>query len=639
MAGTPQRPLRSRVPALILGAVGLFAFASSVAAQTPLVANGDFADGVSGWSGVRAQLTAEGDAARVTAKQAGWVAAESQWWHGGTVTPGASYRLDLGVLENDPRVETLTARIEFLDAQGGSAGELSVPPAAISSDAPGFRPLTFEAVAPAGSMHVRVVVEASVDAPGASFLIDGVTITQVGAAPAVTPTVQPSPEPTPTATPRATATPRTSATPARTATPSPPAMPIGPELRNASFEDGDAGWKASRGWVDAGPGGSLLLHADGASTAWMEQAVTVTPGRWYEASALLAPVEGVRAGWVRVAWYASTDASGSQMATDDSEVVGGNGLAIVVASGTTVSTGAVQAPAGARSAKVRVLVQPSSGSGAALAVDDVTFEETAPPAAPTATPTPVATPATLAAVTPSATPPAGGTRTAPPRTPAPVAPSVVASAEGQDALRITEVLADAVQPGRDAEYEWVELTNLGGAVVDLGGMVLRDADGATALSALAVAPGASVVLAGALAEVDADARLDGPIGNGLGNEADRLELVDAAGVVVDTVEWGSGTDLLPEAGESVQRWFDGSGEILGAGVGTPSPGVHAPLLTPSTSTGEVVDGPPEDDREPVAAAAAVTADGPDITAWTLLIAVGSGVLGGVVSHRAWGRRG
>ena len=201
-------------------------------------------------------------------------------------------------------------------------------------------------------------------------------------------------------------------------------------------------------------------------------------------------------------------------------------------------------------------------------------------------------------------------------------------------MRITELLPDPIQPGRDADYEWVELTNLGSTPVDIEGMALRDGQASTPLPSAVVPPGASLVIAGASAEVDSDVRLDGAIGNGLGNDGDRLELVDAAGEVIDVVAYGAGSALLPAPGQTVQRWFEASAALVGEGVGPASPGVHAPLATP-TEAPQVSLGlaPSGDDGDKSGGAPGSGGGGADQLTWMLLLAVGGGAVGGAAIQR------
>ncbi len=645
MDGPPQRPLRRfRVPALVLSVVCLVALVGTVAAQTGFLTNGNFEAGTSGWMTagdlvISADTSVGGtdgpSALQVVAGAAGVYQVRSEYWLSPSVTPGAAYGLEAWIRDNDPGVRVALG-LDFLDGSGTLlTQELSVP---TSLDSPDFQRLMVQRIAPPGSVYARVAFEGTFDDAGATFAVDGVVLAQVGAAPTEEPTQQPPPPPPPAP---ATATPKVSPTPRPTATPKPVRLPIGPFLRIAEGGDLVAPWEVTRGRLELAPGAAgLLLSADGGSTVWVEQAVTVIPGAWYQATARLVPLEGVRSAWVRIAWYASADASGSQMETDDSEVVTGDGVRAIVVAGGLVGTGAVQAPDEARSAKVRILLQPEGAAGAAVIIDGVAFDPAEPPEA-TPSPTPTTTPAPTAAPTgtPSGTPAAAADASPAPAVLSPTVSPAVLSAQG--AFRITEVMPDPPQSGRDADYEWVELTNLGEVEATLQGMALRDAHASTALPPTVVPSGASIVVAGRLAEVDADVRLDGPIGNGLGNDGDRIELVDAAGRVVDAFDYGEGTDLSPRPGESIQRWFDGSSQLAGADVGTPSPGVHAPLVSVVEAPSNIASGvAPVDDADTDQGTDAVVTreDDADLSAWVLLLAVGGGAFGGMVVQRIGQRR-
>ncbi len=664
----PQRPQpRIRVPAPFLGlvAVGCVAvmalLAGRASAQAGFLTNGDFEGGTDGWvatagGSFEVDSTAGGvqgpSAGRLTAAESAHVELRSLWWLSPRILPGGGYALEGWVLDDDPGI-TVSLAIEFLDGDGTLLHSESSPP--LSGDDASYRRVSVEYVAPAGSAYARAVFEANADAPGATFAVDGVVLVQsVAPPPTEVPTLQPPPQtptPTPTATsapatptktptPTATKTPGPTSTPATAASSSATPRPVGASLWNSSFDAGAEGWDSTRGWAEVAlvpglPPPTLVLHAESASSAWVEQAVQVTPGQWYEATAILAPVDGVRAAWVRIAWYASADGSGSQIETDDSGSVGATGAASMRAGGSRVGTGPVRAPSRASSARIRILVQPLDAGGASLAIDDVTFARSTAPAP---TPTATSTTTTSTTTTPGSTgtPPTTATGAGGRSGRGPSA-GVVASTDvaRQAWVRITEVLPDPVQPDRDAEYEWVELTNVGDEPVDIAGMWLRDGQGETVLPSLIIPAGASAVVAGRRAEVDADLRIEGAIGNGLGNDGDRLELLDAAGAAVDLVAWGSGTGLLPRAGEAVQRWFDRDGLLAGEAVGPATPGVHAPLAageaagTPSGASGtgdaDAAKGSAED--------AARASSTPDRLAWVLLLAVGGGAVGGAAIQR------
>ncbi|MEX2373264.1 MAG: lamin tail domain-containing protein, partial [Dehalococcoidia bacterium] len=633
-----------------LGAAALLLGASLPAATAAsLVPNGDFEAGLVGWVvssngavevGETAGAPAGPHAAHVSALLDGpsLVVLHST----STSVPvggGATYRLDASVRNDDEGVLSVGLLLAFLDAGGDVLDEASG--AHLHGRDPAFRPLAIEAQAPPGAAYARISVTGQATAAGATFTVDGVSLVEVAPAPPSTPT------PTSTATP--TPAPQTTpvATPAATPAASTVVLPV---LRNASFEAGVDEWDIQRGHANVaaaigdGFGQSLVLAPTGMGTAWVQQLVQVWPGRWYEAGAVLAPLRGVAAGWVRIAWYASADGSGPQIATRDSPTISSAGTNAIARAYEALAPGAVQAPPDALTARVRILLQPATPD-AALAIDDVTFVEAAPPPAATPTPTATSTATPSATAAPSATPaapaapsstPAAAASGAPPVAPvsgvavtASVSPEGVDVPPGQEWLRITEVMPDPPQPGRDADYEWVEITNLGSAEVTLEGMTLRDPQASTPLPAVLLRSGEALVAAGALAEVGTGVRLGGPIGNGLGNTGDTLYLVDAVGTVIDALAYGdAGGADAPGPGEALHRWFDAAGHERGSAAGPPTPGVYtehgdAPAALDAT---DAADAEPEATWVVVSAvdADAASADLGDRTTWLLLLGAGVG---------------
>lgn len=585
----------------VFGALGALTLPQAARATTPLY-NGDFHAGADGWVTSNATLTVEQDSAgpiaHLAAAGPGTFLLRSQWWLA-TAVPGGEYQLAATLRADDPALGSARIRLAFLDAAG-----VEVTTTASTAALGG---VTFEhvvappAVAPPGTHHVQVVVIGDAHAPDAALSIRNVTLdVTLPAAPA--PTVQPPP-PTATpapGTPTASATPRPTTTPRPTATPRPPASAA---LRNATFDDGAVGWDVVGGEVTTAAvlgdafGHSMVLRAHGGNSVWVHQLVSVVPGQWYDASAVLAPLEHVRFAWLRVAWYASPTGEGAQLSTVDSPQVASPPPLARAEAIAQISTGPVQAPATAQSARVRIVLQPAGAAGAAVAIDDVSMIATLPPPPPAATPTatPPAPPATPAASATTAPSPTAATAS-PVATPASRTPSSIpaqqqpqpAAAPGQHLLRITELLPDPIEEGRDAPYEWVEITNFGPTATTLAGMALRDNAATTTLPTLAVPAGASVVIAGSLATVAADVRLPVGIGNGLGNNGDRLELLDATGAVVDALAYGSADPPAgvvpvpaPPPGQTIARTFDVSGRYLHATIGAPTPGRYAPAPAPT----------------------------------------------------------
>jgi len=183
---------------------------------------------------------------------------------------------------------------------------------------------------------------------------------------------------------------------------------------------------------------------------------------------------------------------------------------------------------------------------------------------PTVTITPTATLTSTLTATPTIAATFTPTATATPTT-APVGPGVV----------INEVEYDSVQPGPDAAYEWVELYNNAPSPIELVGWMISDnvsadpitSTGLSTSPAVAIPANGFVVIAasegfytnypgfaGAIVFV-----ADGEIGNGLGNDGDRLILRDGAGTVIDQVSYGTDTTVFdppcPDvaAGHSLER--------------------------------------------------------------------------------------
>lgn len=628
----------------------LTALALPVHGETPLPLNGDFEAGTAGWGAYNATLdhaVEDGESfARLTAT-GGAIIFQTQYWHA-PVGSGGRYSATVDV-RHFGDVRSVEAGLAFVDESGNQV----VPPAyePLLLREPGdWETLQVPALtAPPGTRYVQLQVSAEVTEAGAVLDVDRAALFEVGAPPPATPTPTATPTLPPSATPTATptTTPTTTATPRPTSTPSPtPAVP-GASLRNASFEAGASEWDTARASVRfatvlAGFGTSMLMQAPRASSAWVQQLVSVEPGGWYEASAILAPLRDVGSGWVRVAWYASPTGAGSQMSTDDSDGVSSPLRGARAETYALVSTGAIQAPHGAQSARVRILLQPLA-PGAEMAVDEVSFGPSAPPPPQaTATLTPSATPTSTVTPPPSPSPASAAPSTATPAPRAPRAPAGTSDEaldrndEGWRWLRITEVMPDPSEPGRDADFEWLEIANLGTTDMDLAGLVLRDNAASTVLPPARIAGGAVLVIAAPRADVDANVRLEGRIGNGLGNEDDRLDHVGAGGEVLDSLEYGPATALgVPRVGESIHRWFDRAGRLLGAGLGTPSPGVHGPPedgLRSAPAEATDADDAVEDELTRTEAAA-VTVDGGSGVTWMLLLGIAGGAVGGAAMQR------
>ncbi|MPZ99577.1 MAG: hypothetical protein GEU80_09640 [Dehalococcoidia bacterium] len=506
--------------------------------------------------------------------------------------------------------------------------------------------------APEGAV-VSVRVEGHAEGAGATLTIDALLLTMLPAPPI---------EESPTATPTSTGTPGPSPTPSPTATPTPTPTPppVVGGLVNGDFGAMPAlvGWTRRGGSASVRDGWAALVSTSD-STKYLQQSVPVEPGQWYEAAAVLQVTGAAEAGWVRIAWYPSTDGGGSQLSTVDSEAMTG-GLAVV-------TTGPVQAPPGALSATVRLMLRPYGSVHAELLADLATFLPAAAPPPPTPSPTPTPTP--TAAPTATATPSATATPRPPPAAtsgpsgfvgPAgPAGPSGgalpgagaggAATEAGTGGLvRITELLPNPTEPGRDTDWEWIELTNVGLGPASLAGLSLRDNAGPVDLPAMVLAPGASVVIAGPLGAVGEAAvfRPATGLGNGLGNAGDRLLLTDAGGEVLDALSYGedvtyasSGPALLsaPGPGQSIERWFDAAGVLLGSRIAPrPSPGtMHVPAGIEGASEGSTaLDGSESQSGEP--ARESIASGTPDRLGWIVALTFVAGGLAGVTAIRVLG---
>ena len=327
-------------------------------------------------------------------------------------------------------------------------------------------------------------------------------------------------------------------TPAVAPSPTPEAMPaFFAVLTNGDFElpgETPYGWRTHAGTAlvtTEGGSRAAALTSDDAAIAWLHQSFAVEGGGWYEAAGRLWPGSNAGLARIRVAWYASEDASGAQIATADSEELNGAGDAFAA-----VSSGAIRAPVEARSAQLRIMLRPAGEAPAVLRADDVSFASAAAPQ-PEPTPAPVEATAEAPSPTPGATP-----------SPQAAAATATATLEPYDVrsasailLRITELLPDPLQSGADAEYEWIEVGNVGMVPVSLGGLFLADNRARIALPALTLPPAGALVVAGPLAEIgDAIAlRHSRGLFNGLGNRGDRLALATEDGAIIDALSYGS----------------------------------------------------------------------------------------------------
>ncbi len=420
---------------------------------------------------------------------------------------------------------------------------------------------------------VTVRAEGSV---GALVYIDDV---RLDGAPPVTliPTAVATTAPSPTVAASKTITPLAavlSPTLVPTETPAPAAEAIGPALRNGGFEALDAAgipfaWEKYGGILssDARSHSGLRaarLDSVTGSTKWLHQTVIVRPGAWYAFEAWVLHTDpGVASVFLRVSWYASADASGAAIAAADAT----ERLTTPSHAYRYLTTDAIAAPPDARSARVRILLAPMSGAAASIVVDDAAFYSAS---APPIEPTPVTTPSTNRPVADASTASSERARQASVRLRAAGSRAFDPAQFGAGGIVINEILYDADSDVPDADAEWVELYNASDAAIDIAGWSLRDGASVDVLPQLVVSARGFAIVAASAAFRDAYpdvgapvAILGGRIGNALGNDGDRLSLIDGTGAAVDAVSWGSDTSVFAPAaddvpsGHSLERLFAG----------------------------------------------------------------------------------
>lgn len=181
---------------------------------------------------------------------------------------------------------------------------------------------------------------------------------------------------------------------------------IAVELLSDGFENDIGSWSSSGGGTTATVSAelartgsySLKVQHDKTSSYGFQKIISNTEGgMFYKASGYGKTTDtNVSSYFIRVAWYASTDGSGSQLSSPNDS----NSSTTINGDWVLLTTDAIQAPSTANSAKIRlVLTSVSSGQIAYVYFDDTLFEESiVPTSTPTLTPSPTNTP------TPTATP-------------------------------------------------------------------------------------------------------------------------------------------------------------------------------------------------------------------------------------------
>jgi hypothetical protein len=296
------------------------------------------------------------------------------------VDGGEFYRASAFARFTDADVEAVFMRISWYASADGSGQALSSADSdtLLDTAAPAFGALTTGPVAApvdARSARVRLMLRPASGAQASAFFDD---VAFAGTSP-------PSPTPAATATvpplPGATATPDP-ATPAPSQKDEPLLFPA---LTNGSFEDvredgTPYAWRKVGGEVavtdTAQVDGDLALEflSRTSSTKWAYQVVTVEAGRAYEFAGFASAGAGASQAFLRLSWYASAFGTGSEIASEDSP-----STSSATAAFQHLTTGAVEAPANAHSAKLRLMLRPVSAATAIAYFDSLAFNETAMP--------------------------------------------------------------------------------------------------------------------------------------------------------------------------------------------------------------------------------------------------------------------
>jgi hypothetical protein len=394
------------------------------ASGSELLANGGFEAGTAPWVALDGQLDTVPSpvhggtqAARVT----GSLVQYHEVFQFIDVQAAQNYTFGGWVYLNDPGASKVFLRIYWYSSNSDFLRQDESVWVTIHK--PEYQVLTSGSLqAPEGAAKARVGVWIQPAGPFTVYLDD---FSLDGPAPSPVPTA--TPQPTETISPGGTETPAVTASPTPTHTPTPTAT-AGPTpspsdapdvfdvLTNGSFETLDAaglpfGWRKFGGEMGIssqqrteGENG-LELISESTSTKWVYQTVRVAGGRYYEAAGDALAGSGAAA-FMRVSWYETGDGSGEATGFSDSNLAGAG------ATFTRLRTGALQAPAGAQTARVRLMLRPVSAEATASYFDDIRFDQTA---APSHTATPAPSPTNSPPPTSSGTPgPASATPTATP---------------------------------------------------------------------------------------------------------------------------------------------------------------------------------------------------------------------------------
>ncbi len=369
-----------------------------------LLANGGFEQGPAGWSIIGGDLS-ELDAVSAPVHEGalagrfvGTGQPTTQFVYQWTdVQPGQNYELTGWAAMSGGGLGRLFLRVDWFDASSQEVPFKKDSNWLPLSDGTFYFLSTGPSQSPLAARHARTSVVVQADSPFTVLLDDFVfsgpaAILPPLATPTPAPSGPPTPAPatvTPTSTPKPpspTRTPAPQQTPGSTAeaTPLPAVEPVVfPHLVNAGFEElrGDGtpfGWRKQGGdmmtVVEPRTEGSraLMLRSETSSTKWAYQTIAVQGGAYYDASVQAFAGPGSESVLLRVSWYASADGSGQAIdSTDSSKDTHPDDGGF-----RRLAAGPVQAPSGAQTAKVRLMLRPLSEARAEAYFDDARFGQT-----------------------------------------------------------------------------------------------------------------------------------------------------------------------------------------------------------------------------------------------------------------------
>ena len=372
------------------------------AGASELFANGGFEEGTAGWSTNAGQLdsvTSPLHGGSQAGRFSGSGQPSTQFAYQLTnVQPASTYELSGWVAAPPSGVNRVFLRVSWFDVSGSIV---------LSSDSPwlaqpdgAFHPLATGAmVSPIAARQARASILIQADSAFTvhldDFAFSGPTFVPPPPTPPPAPTTPPQITPMPTPLPPGTTPgplPTPTRTPGRVPTPKATSPAAGstepdsfPQLINGGFEelriDGTPfAWHKQGGEMSAsteqrteGERG-LALVSETASTKWAYETVSAQPGGYYEGSVQALAGPGAESAFLRLSWYASADGGGQAIASIDSL----DSVQSTAQAFRRLTTGPVQAPAGANSVKLRLMLRAASAEPAAAYFDNAQFGTTQP---------------------------------------------------------------------------------------------------------------------------------------------------------------------------------------------------------------------------------------------------------------------